>query len=235
MVICIYVGLKMDMLPLSVFLLIITFIWCGFVLLSCGKPFIYSNVENPTIFAHFFGGLIPPGAACDHGCLCAVAVGVCSGKTSQAFGLSPCWTFQRELSGFAGKGLMMGCLCCSRGLWPKLRLSPCLWAVSIASSSMCSWQLPLMSISFQRSVPGAAVEMVPQAETWQRFYKGVQNPTEMKSLLQKYMANGTKVLVCLLNCSATFPPRTSLEYIMGIQMRTTKSCLSKQNQRPLST
>ena len=201
------------------------------------SPFIYSNVENPTVFGTSFGGLTPPNAACDRGCLRAVAVGVCSGKMSEAFGLNRRWAFKGELFGFAGKGLMMGCLCCSWGLWPKLRLSPCLWPVNIASSSMCSWQHPLTSVSFQRGIPGPAVEMVPRAETRQSFYKGVQNHTEMKSILWKCMTNGTKVikvLVYLLNCSTAFPLRASQEYIVGIQIRTTTCCLSKENQRSLS-
>lgn len=55
-----------------------------------------------------------------------------------------------------------------------------------------------MSISFQRGISGADVEMVPQAETLQSFYRGVQNHTEMKSLLRKYMANGIKVIKALV-------------------------------------
>lgn len=77
------------------------------------SPFIYSDVQNPTVFGTFLGGLLPPNAACGRGCLRAVAVGVCSGKMSRAFGLNPCWTCEEELSGFAGKGLMMGCWCSS--------------------------------------------------------------------------------------------------------------------------
>lgn len=202
------------------------------------SPFIYSNVQNPTVFGTFFGGLLPPNAACDRGCLRAVAVGVCSGKMSRAFGLNPCWTCEEELSGFADKGLVVGCWCSSWGPSSKQSLNSRLWVVNIASSSKGSWQLLLVSISFRRGIPGAAVERIPWAETQQSFYKGVQTHTEMKLLLWKYMTNGTKVIkvfVYLLNSPTVFPLKASQGCIVGTQIRTTTCCLSKETQRSLST
>lgn len=81
----------------------------------------------------------------------------------------------------AGKGLMMRWLCCSCSPGPLLGLSLCL----CASSSMCSWQILLMSVRFQRGF----------RDCWRcgpmgRVVKGMQNHTGMKSLLWQSMTNG---------------------------------------------
>lgn len=70
---------------------------------------------------------------------------------SQALVLNLCWTFKWKLSGIDEMGLMMGCWCCSRGLWVKLSLNSA--TLNIVSSSVCFWELLIISMTSQGCDP----------------------------------------------------------------------------------
>lgn len=88
MVVCIYVGLKMGMLPLGVSCWSLFLFDLDLFSFTLVGPFIYSNVENPTVFGTFSWRTYPSSYCLWLWLPPYVAIDVCSGKTSEAFGLN---------------------------------------------------------------------------------------------------------------------------------------------------
>lgn len=133
-----------------------------------------------------------------------------------------------ELSGFAGKGLMVGWLCCSCNPGPTLGLSLCL----CAPCSTCSWQILLMSVRFQRGFRDCCrCDPIGRVVKKPKPYKNEITALEVHDKWKK----SSKSLSTLQVDKFCFPLRESQRYMVGIQIRTTVCCLSRASQRSLST
>lgn len=69
------------------------------------SPFIYSNVQNPTVFGTFWGGLLPPNAACDR-VVASVQWLLASarGRWVELLGLTPAGLVKRSSLGLLARG-----------------------------------------------------------------------------------------------------------------------------------
>lgn len=108
------------------------------------RPFIYSNLEYPTVSGIFLGGLIPP-KCCLHpwSAPCSVHQG---------------WWV--KTSGLTPAGMLNGAFCWQEAdegmvvLFMRPRTNAGLKPVFVCIFSMCSWQILLMSMRFQRGIRG---------------------------------------------------------------------------------
>lgn len=195
------------------------------------SPFVYGNVENPSVFGRFFGGLVPPSTACDRGCLHAVAISICSGKMDQRFGLNP-------------SGLLMGLV--SRGWWwdvcavQEARDQNWYWALVCGMKILCL--LPCAfdkSRSYPSAFRGDTRDCCRDGPTGRNPAEFLQRGTELyrneSSSLQVHDKWNQSHPSLSLTSQSAFPLRSSQEYIVGIRIRATTCCLLKGNQRSLST